>query len=55
MTKDDGTVVQEEQIREIVRRSIDGAIEKVDDHTVKLNLPIVRHHHHPELRATIRR
>ena len=36
--KDDGTVVQEEQTREIFGAR-DGAIEKVDDHTVKLNLP----------------
>lgn len=38
VTKDDGTVVQEEQTREIFG-VIDGAIEKVDDHTVRLNLP----------------
>ena len=38
VTKDDGTVVQEEQTREIFGAS-DGAIEKVDDHTVQLNLP----------------
>jgi len=38
VTKDDGTVVQEEQVREIfgVR---DGAVVKVDDLTVQLNLP----------------
>ena len=38
VTKEDGTVVQEEQTRELFG-AIDGAIEKVDDHTVKLNLP----------------
>jgi len=38
VTKDDGTVVQEEQIRELFG-AIDGAIEKVDDYTVRLNLP----------------
>lgn len=39
VTKDDGTVVQEEQTREIFGAR-DGAIQKVDDHTVKLVLPI---------------
>lgn len=34
----DGTVVQEEQVREI-RGLIDGTVEKLDDHTVRLNLP----------------
>ncbi len=38
VTKDDGTVVQEEQVRELFG-AIDGAIEKVDDYTVRLNLP----------------
>ena len=38
VTKDDGTVVQEEQTRDIFGAK-DGAIEKVDDHTVKLTLP----------------
>jgi peptide/nickel transport system substrate-binding protein len=38
VTKDDGTVVQEEQVRELFG-AIDGAIEKVDDHTVRLHLP----------------
>jgi len=38
VTKDDGSVVQEEQTREIFG-AIDGAIEKIDDHTVRLNLP----------------
>jgi peptide/nickel transport system substrate-binding protein len=38
VTKEDGTVVKEEQVREIIGL-IDGAVEKVDDHTVKLNLP----------------
>ena len=38
VTKEDGTVVQEEQVREIFGL-IDGVVEKVDDHTVKLNLP----------------
>ena len=38
VTRDDGTVVQEEQVREIFG-AIDGAIEKVDDLTVRLNLP----------------
>lgn len=37
--KDDGTVVQEEQTREIFGL-IDGAVEKVDDKTVKLHLPM---------------
>ena len=37
VTKDDGTVVQEEQTREIFGAR-DGAIEKVDDFTVKLHL-----------------
>lgn len=37
VTKEDGTVVQEEQTRELFG-AIDGAIEKVDDHTVRLNL-----------------
>jgi peptide/nickel transport system substrate-binding protein len=38
VTKEDGTVVQEEQTREIFGARA-GAIEKVDDHTVRLNLP----------------
>lgn len=38
VTKDDGTVVQEEQTRELFG-PVDGAIVKVDDHTVQLNLP----------------
>jgi peptide/nickel transport system substrate-binding protein len=38
VTKDDGTVVQEEQVRELFG-VIDGAVEKVDDLTVRLNLP----------------
>jgi peptide/nickel transport system substrate-binding protein len=38
VTKDDGSVVQEEQVRELFG-AIDGAIEKVDDMTVRLNLP----------------
>jgi len=38
VTKEDGTVVQEEQTREIFGAA-DGAIERVDDHTVRLNLP----------------
>jgi peptide/nickel transport system substrate-binding protein len=38
VTKEDGTVVQEEQVRDILG-AIDGAIEKVDDHTVRLTLP----------------
>lgn len=38
VTAEDGTVTQEEQIRDIVGL-IDGAVEKVDDHTVRLNLP----------------
>ena len=38
VTKEDGTVVQEEQTREIFGAK-DGAIEKVDDLTVRLNLP----------------
>ncbi len=38
VTKEDGTVVQEEQTREVFG-AIDGAIEKVDEHTVKLHLP----------------
>ncbi len=37
VTKDDGTVVKEEQTREIFGAR-DGAIEKVDDYTVKLHL-----------------
>jgi peptide/nickel transport system substrate-binding protein len=37
VTKDDGSVVQEEQTREIFGAR-DGAIEKVDDYTVKLHL-----------------
>jgi peptide/nickel transport system substrate-binding protein len=37
VTKDDGSVVQEEQTREIFGAR-DGAIEKIDDHTVRLNL-----------------
>ncbi|MBP7241595.1 ABC transporter substrate-binding protein [Amaricoccus sp.] len=37
VTKEDGTVVQEEQVREIFGPR-DGAIEKVDDFTVKLRL-----------------
>ena len=48
VTKDDGTVVQEEQTREIFGAR-DGAIEKVDDHTVQLQPALARHHHHPEL------
>lgn len=39
VTKDDGSVVQEEQIREIFG-ALGGAIEKIDDHTVRLNLPV---------------
>ena len=39
VTKDDGSVVQEEQVRELFG-AIDGAIEKIDDHTVRLNLPV---------------
>jgi len=39
VTKDDGSVVQEEQIREIFG-ALEGAIEKIDDHTVRLNLPV---------------
>jgi peptide/nickel transport system substrate-binding protein len=38
VTKEDGTVVQEEQVREIFGL-IDGAVERVDDYTVKLKLP----------------
>jgi peptide/nickel transport system substrate-binding protein len=38
VTKEDGTVVKEEQVREIIGL-IDGVVEKVDDFTVKLNLP----------------
>lgn len=38
VTKEDGSVVQEEQVREIFG-AIDGAIERVDDYTVRLNLP----------------
>ncbi len=38
VTKEDGTVVQEEQVRELFGL-IDGVVEKVDDHTIKLNLP----------------
>jgi peptide/nickel transport system substrate-binding protein len=38
VTKDDGTVVKEEQTREIFGAK-DGAIEKIDDLTVRLNLP----------------
>ena len=38
VTKDDGSVVQEEQIREIFG-ALEGAIERVDEHTVRLNLP----------------
>jgi peptide/nickel transport system substrate-binding protein len=38
VTKDDGTVVQEEQTRETFGAA-PGAIEKVDDHTVRVNLP----------------
>ena len=38
VTKEDGTVVQEEQTRDVFGAK-DGAIEKVDDHTVRLNLP----------------
>lgn len=37
VTKEDGTVVQEEQVRELFGPR-DGAIEKVDDYTVKLHL-----------------
>jgi len=39
VTRDDGTVAQEEQVRELFGL-IDGAVEKVDDHTVRLNLPV---------------
>ena len=49
VTKDDGTVVQEEQVREIFGAR-DGAIEKVDDFTVQAEPRRARHHHHPELR-----
>ena len=38
VTKEDGTVVQEEQTRDVFGAK-DGAIEKVDDHTIRLNLP----------------
>jgi peptide/nickel transport system substrate-binding protein len=38
VTKEDGTVVQEEQTRDTFGL-IEGVVEKVDDHTVKLNLP----------------
>lgn len=38
VTKDDGTVVQEEQTRDTFG-AIDGAIEKVDEHTIRLTLP----------------
>ncbi len=38
VTKEDGSVVQEEQVRELFGL-IDGVVEKVDDHTVRLNLP----------------
>jgi peptide/nickel transport system substrate-binding protein len=37
VTKEDGTVVQEEQVRELFGAR-DGAIEKIDDYTVRLNL-----------------
>ena len=39
VTKEDGTVVQEEQVRELFGL-IDGAVEQVDDLTVKLTLPV---------------
>jgi peptide/nickel transport system substrate-binding protein len=39
VTQADGTVTQEEQVREIFGL-IDGVVEKVDDHTVRLNLPV---------------
>ncbi len=39
VTRDDGTVVQEEQVRELFGL-IDGSVTKVDDHTVKLTLPV---------------
>ena len=42
-------VVQEEQTRELFGAR-DGAIEKVDDFTVKLHLADSRHHHRAELR-----
>ena len=51
--KDDGTTVQEEQTREIFGAR-DGAIEKVDDFTVKLHLGQSRHHHRAELRRLSR-
>jgi peptide/nickel transport system substrate-binding protein len=38
VTRDDGTVVQEEQVRELFGL-IEGVVERVDDHTVRLNLP----------------
>jgi len=38
VTAEDGTVTQEEQVRELFGL-IDGVVEKVDDHTVRLNLP----------------
>lgn len=37
VTKEDGSVVREEQVRELFGAR-DGAIERVDDHTVRLNL-----------------
>jgi peptide/nickel transport system substrate-binding protein len=38
VTRDDGSVVQEEQTRELFGL-LDGAVERVDDYTIKLNLP----------------
>ncbi|MBA3324250.1 MAG: ABC transporter substrate-binding protein [Rhodobacteraceae bacterium] len=38
VTAEDGTVTQEEQVRELFGL-IDGVVEKVDDHTVRLNMP----------------
>ncbi|HMQ92446.1 MAG TPA: ABC transporter substrate-binding protein [Amaricoccus sp.] len=38
VTKDDGTVVQEEQTRDLFG-IVDGALEKVDEKTVRLNVP----------------
>ncbi len=38
VTREDGSVVQEEQVRELFGL-IDGTVEKVDDLTVRLNLP----------------
>jgi peptide/nickel transport system substrate-binding protein len=39
VTRDDGSVVEEEQVRDLFGL-IDGAVEKVDDHTVRLHLPV---------------